>query len=44
MIAYLDLPTLDWKSQAEFLTLEPKGNLLSIPASIGYREAAASLE
>ncbi len=32
------------ESQAEFLTLEPKGNLLSIPASIGYREAAASLE
>jgi len=32
------------ESQAEFLTLEPKGNLLNIPASIGYREAAASLE
>lgn len=32
------------ESQAEYLTLEPKGNLLTIPGNIDFKQAAASLE
>ncbi len=31
-------------SQAEYITLTPKGNILSIPENIDYKQAAASLE
>lgn len=32
------------ESQAEYLVLAPKGNLLTIPENIDYKQAAASLE
>lgn len=32
------------ESQAEYITLQPKGNLLLIPENIDYKQASASLE
>jgi len=32
------------KSQAEYITLTPKGNILTIPENIDYKQAVASLE
>ncbi len=32
------------ESQAEYITLVPEGNLLTIPENINYKEAAASIE
>lgn len=32
------------ESQAEYITIVPKGNLLTIPENIDYKQAAASLE